>query len=136
MFSLPRAYELPTAIRFSITCDESNAAPMDGGTRTETPLVTKADVTQARKALAAQLDTAFADAVDAVVAGVSGDRTVFTATASLGEAVESVDTTALVGSEVPEFELGLEATGSVLVVDPSPIEEIARAQGTWYVGET
>lgn len=106
----------------------ANAEPTSGGTRTETPQVTKADVSRALKSLEARLEEAFTAAVDGVAAGATGDTTVYTATASYPEPTASVDPASLVGTEVPEFELGLAATGSVLVVDAAPIQALARAR--------
>jgi hypothetical protein len=111
----------------------NNNDPTSGGTRTETPEVSKAEVDKAVATLQAQLQTAFDDAV-AGGAGAPPDTTVFPRTAILGEVTPSVDPKTLVGQAIPTFDLGLAATGSVIAVDPTPVRAIAEQQLSGRVG--
>jgi hypothetical protein len=96
-----------------------------GGTHDEFPKILQADVAAARKKLSVALDAQFQTRLtDPSI--VPPGATVFRETATLGESTPSVDTAALVGQELPTFDLGLNATGSVIAVDPSPISMIAE----------
>jgi hypothetical protein len=52
----------------------------------------------------------------------------FAQTALITESAPTVDPASLVGSETAEFELGLTGSGSVLGVDPAPLEAVAEAR--------
>ena len=98
-----------------------NPDPTTGGTRTEFPRIEQKDVDKAIEALQEQLAALFQDELrDPSIA--PPDTTIFEDTALLGEATPSVDATELVGQELQSFELGLTSTGTVVAVDPSPVE--------------
>ena len=104
-----------------------NPEATSGGSRTEFPRVEQEDVDKAIEALQEQLDASFHEQLsDPSLA--PPDTTVFDETAVLGEATPSVDPTELVGQELESFELGLTSTGTVVAVDPSPVESIAQSR--------
>ena len=104
-----------------------NPDPTSGGTRTEFPRIEQKDVDKAVEALQEQLAGSFQDELrDPSIA--PPDTTIFEDTAVLGEATPSVDPTELVGQELESFELGLTSTGTVVAVDPSPVESIAQTR--------
>jgi hypothetical protein len=104
-----------------------NPDATDGGSRQEFPKVVQKDVDAALKTLNAALDTAFqARLADPSIA--PGGETVFPGTASLGLPVPSPDPATLVGQEVATFDLSLAATGTVIAVDPAPVQQIAETQ--------
>jgi hypothetical protein len=105
----------------------TNPEATSGGTRTEFPRVEQADVDAALAELAAQLAAQFDERL-ADPATVPPATTLFPATAALGPSTPSGDPAALVGTEVPTFDLGLTAEGSVTAVDERPLEEIARSR--------
>lgn len=105
----------------------TNAAPTTGGSRLEFPRVAQKDVDAALAALKADIAARFASEVDNPV-GVPPGATVFPETAVAGEPAPTTDPATLVGQEIETFSLGLTATGTVLAVDPSPAEAIARAR--------
>jgi hypothetical protein len=105
----------------------NNPADTTGGSRTETPQVSQAEVDKAVAALRADLDKAFEAAIEAG-AGAPPDATLFPQTAVPGVATPDVDPKTLVGQAVETFALKLTATGSVIAVDPRPVQAIARAQ--------
>ena len=111
----------------------NNADPTTGGSRTETPEVSKAEVDKAVAALQTQVQTAFGDAI-AGGAGAPPDTTLFPKTATLGDATPSVDPKTLVGQAVASFDLSLTATGTVIAVDPRPVRMIAETQLAGRVG--
>jgi hypothetical protein len=110
----------------------NNPNPTSGGTHTETPVVTKAEVDKAVATLQADLQNAF-DAAIAGGAGAPADATLFPTTKALGVVTPAVDPKTIVGKEVEEFDLRLTATGTVIAVDPRPVADIARAQLTAQV---
>jgi hypothetical protein len=104
-----------------------NPDPTSGGSSTEFPRVEQEDVDKAIEALQEQLATSFQDELrDPSLA--PPDTTIFEDTAVLGEATPSVDPAELVGQELESFELGLTSTGTVVAVDPSPVESIAQTR--------
>jgi hypothetical protein len=105
----------------------NNPSATSGGTHTETPDVTKAEVDKAVAALRADLQTAF-DAKIASGAGAPEGTTLFPATAVLGTVTPEVDPQTLVGKAVESYDLRLTATGTVIAVDPTPVRAIAEAQ--------
>ncbi|HEY7131450.1 MAG TPA: hypothetical protein VH440_04320, partial [Candidatus Limnocylindrales bacterium] len=111
----------------------TNNDPTDGGTRTETPEVTQAEVDKAVADLQSQLQANFDDAI-AAGAGAPPDTTLFPATAQLGTVTTEPDPKTLVGQAVPTFDLTLSATGTVIAVDPRPVREIAEQQLDAKVG--
>jgi hypothetical protein len=107
----------------------TNLEATSGGARTEAPEISQADVDGALAAL----DTALAAELDRQVAeglGVPPGVTIFPQTQSLGEADYATDPQTLVGSASLEVELSATAEGSLLGVDPSPIEVIAESRLT------
>jgi hypothetical protein len=58
----------------------------------------------------------------------TGDATVIPETADLGERTPSVDPATLLGQEIPTFDLGLSANGTVIAVDDAPVASIAESQ--------
>ena len=105
----------------------NNPDPTGGGTRTEFPRVKQADVDAAVAALTATLGNAFAERL-ADPALSAGGATVFPETAVQGAPVFNQDLEALVGLEVPSFDLGATTTGAVTVVDAGPVQVIAEAR--------
>jgi Baseplate J-like protein len=104
-----------------------NPDPTSGGSRTEFPQVEQEDVDKAIESLQEQLAASFQDELrDPSIA--APDTTIFEDTAVLGEATPSVDPAELVGQELESFELGLTSTGTVVAVDPSPVESIAQTR--------
>jgi hypothetical protein len=78
-----------------------------------------------------------ADAFTAAVndgTGAPANATLYPETAVLGTATPSVDPATLVGQAVTTFDLGLNATGSVIAVDDSPVEGVARSRLMANVG--
>lgn len=120
------AISVVPAIYNDVVVRVSNPAATEGGTRTETPLVAKQDVDAALAALTKQLDAALGTEVEALAAVAGGPTIVFAETASRSEAVAEPAPATLVGTEVDTFSLALAATGSVLAVDPSPVDAIVR----------
>jgi hypothetical protein len=105
----------------------NNPNPTDGGTRTETPEITQAELDKAVAQLETQLHQTFEDTI-AAGAGAPADTTLFPGTAVLGPSVPDPDPKTLVGQAVPTYDLALSATGSVIAVDPRPVNEIATQQ--------
>jgi hypothetical protein len=105
----------------------NNPADTSGGTRTETPEITQAEVDKAVSTLQADLAKAFADAV-AAGASAPPDTTLFPETADLGTVTPDVDPKTLVGKPLETFDLKLTAKGTVIAVDPRPVETIARTE--------
>jgi hypothetical protein len=112
----------------------NNPDPTSGGTHTETPEIKKPEVDAAVAALQAKLEKAFADAV-AAGAGASPDTKLFPGTALLGPSTPDVDPKTLVGQASATFDLKLTANGTVIAVDPRPVQDIARAQLAAQVAE-
>jgi len=105
----------------------TNPSATTGGTETTIVRISKKDVDAALASLQVDLKASFETEVgnpDRVPPG----STAFPETAVLGEATPTVDPTTLVNQEVETFDLGLDATGTMLAVDPSPIEGIAAAR--------
>ncbi|HEX2756042.1 MAG TPA: baseplate J/gp47 family protein [Candidatus Limnocylindrales bacterium] len=105
----------------------ANPNPTSGGTHTETPQVTKAEVDKAVADLQHDLEAAFRQSV-AAGANAPPDTTLFPATAALGSSTPDLDPKTLVGQAVDTFDLGLSAHGTVIAVDPRPVTAIAQAQ--------
>jgi hypothetical protein len=97
-----------------------------GGTHDEFPKIEQADVDAALKALGTSLDAQLqAQLADRSI--VPPGATAFRETATLGTPTPTVaDPSSLVDQEVASFDLGLNATGSVIAVDPTPISSIAE----------
>ena len=109
-----------------VTLDVTNPGPTKGGKRDEFPRVVKADITAATKAIDAQLASSFAEKLADPSLATDG-TTVFPDTASLGDATYTVDPATLLGKEVESFDLGANATGTVLAVDEQAVQQVAEA---------
>ncbi len=117
---IPAGYD-PLVLRVT------NAAPTSGGSETEFPKILQADVDGALDALSAAASTEFVTRIADPVEAPAG-ATVFDETAKLGELVPTVAPATFVGQEVASFDLGLSATGTVIVVDTGPIRALAETQ--------
>ena len=111
----------------------TNDDPTDGGLRTETPEITKAEVDKAIAALQTQLGASFDQAI-ASGAGAPPDTTLFPGTKNLGVPTPSIDPQSLVGQALPSFDLTLTAKGTVIAVDPRPVRAIAETQLNGRIG--
>jgi hypothetical protein len=111
----------------------NNGNPTDGGTRTESPEVSQAEVDKALAALQVELTKNFNDAI-ASGAGAPADTTLFPETAVLGPATPAPDPKTLVGQAVSSYDLSLSASGTVIAVDPRPVRQIAEQQLQGKVG--
>jgi hypothetical protein len=116
------------------TLSVRNKSATSGGTHEEFPQVTEAEVTVAIEKLNADLGAAFTAAV-ADGAGAPANTTVYPATAVLGASTPKVDPATIIGKEVPNFELGVTANGTVIAVDDSPVEGIAEERLLANVGD-
>jgi hypothetical protein len=102
-----------------------NPDATSGGTHEEFPQVAQEDVDAALAQLNGQLTDAFqARLTDPSIAAPGA--TVFPTTAQLGTATPSVDPATLIEQEVESFQLGLTAQGTVVTVDPAPVQAIAQ----------
>jgi hypothetical protein len=101
----------------------TNDDPTDGGLRTQTPEITKAEV-----------DKAIAELQTQPGAGAPQDTTLFPETKNLGIPTPSIDPQTLVGQALPSFDLTLTAKGSVIAVDPRPVRTIAETQLNGRIG--
>ncbi len=111
----------------------NNGNPTDGGTRTESPQVSQAEVDKALAVLQVELTKNFNDAI-ASGAGAPADTTLFPETAVLGPATPAPDPKTLVGQAVSSYDLSLSASGTVIAVDPRPVRQIAEQQLQGKVG--
>ena len=108
------------------TLDVTNPDATSGGKRDEFPRVVQADINAATKALDAKLASTFAEQVADPSLSADG-TTVFPETAVLGDATYTVDPASLLGKEVETFDLGASATGTVLAVDETAVQQVAEA---------
>ncbi len=106
-----------------ISLDVVNPDETGGGKHDEFPQVSQKDVDAALAALEPQLQAAFAARLADPSIAKPG-ATVFPETGVLGVPVPTVDPATLVDQEVPSFELGLNASGTVTTVDPGPVETV------------
>jgi hypothetical protein len=105
----------------------TNPQATSGGRREEFTLVVQADVDAAVAALTSQLEAQFASIL-ADPATVPAGKTLFPETATTTTPEPTVAPESLVGREVESFELGMTGSGSLIAVDESPLEEIARTR--------
>jgi hypothetical protein len=117
----------------SLTLSVRNRAATSGGTHKEFPQVSQTDVDDAIAKLTTELNDAFHAAV-ADGTGAPANATVYPDTAVLGQPATSVDPSSLVGQGIPTFDLGLNANGTVIAVDASPVEGIAKERLMANVG--
>ncbi len=111
----------------SVVIRVRNPGAMAGGTHQEFPKVVQKDIDGALAALSGQLDEQLKSAA-AAPTDLPPGATVFPATAARGQAQPGVDPASLVGTEVPAFDLSVTATGTVVAVDPSPLQGIGAAR--------
>jgi hypothetical protein len=111
----------------SVVIRVSNPSGTSGGTHEEFPQVQQKDVSAALATLDRQLDEQLAVAAKSPP-DVPDGATVYPETAVRDEAVPGTDVTALVGQELDQFDLSVTSRGSVLAVDPSPIQDIGKAR--------
>ncbi len=103
----------------------TNPNPTKGGDRTEYTRIRQADVDAAVEQLTKDIQAEFAGELENP-SRVPPGTTIFPDTAQLGDPVPAVDPSTLVGQEVDSFTLRMTADGTVLAVDPAPVESIAR----------
>jgi Baseplate J-like protein len=115
-----------------LTLDVTNPDATHGGKRDEFPRVSQDDIDKAMATLRDQLNTSFQQKVADPALAADG-TTVFQETAVLGEPTFSVDPATLLGDEVPTFELGATATGTVLAVDEAAVNAVAAADIATHV---
>ena len=104
----------------------TNTVGTSGGTHTETIQVAQADVDAALKDLNARLKSAF-EAAASSPSGLPEGAVSYPDTAVLGKATPDTDPATLPGTQENSFSLGLSATGTMVAVDPSPINAIGEA---------
>jgi baseplate J-like protein len=112
----------------------TNPQPTSGGTHDETPQVSQADIDAAMLALNAALATDL-EAQIAQATGVPPGTTLLEATKTLGTPTPSVEPSTLVGKALTQFDLGLDAQGTVLGVATAAVEDVATARLTDRVGD-
>lgn len=105
----------------------TNPEPTTGGSRTEAPEISEDDVAAAVEAIEAALAADLDDQVAGRV-GVPEAVELFDQTKVMGEVAFTPDPTELVGSTELEVELAGSAEGSMLGVDPGPIQQVAEAR--------
>ena len=104
-----------------------NGEPTSGGSRTDFPVIAQEDVDAALATLHEQLEATFRQRVDDPSIAPPG-ATVFGETAVLGASTPTTDPAELVDAEQETFDLELTAEGTVIAVDPDPVEDIARTR--------
>ena len=107
--------------------DVTNEDPTRGGAHEDRTVVSADDIANAQVALEDALQVELDSQVSGA-AGLPSGVTLYPQTATVGEATPSVDTTTLIGTEATEFDLGATADGSVLGVDPSPIQGLVAGR--------
>jgi len=104
-----------------------NPAPTEGGQRVEDKLITQADYDAAVATLTDRLDAALATAL-ADPESIPRGLTAYPETASHDAPQPDQPASELVGTLAPNFALAVDATGHVLAVNESLIDEIATAR--------
>lgn len=102
-----------------------NAQPADGGTRTETKVVSSDDFATALKALSGQLDDGMRAALSDPQ-GVPAGMTVFPQTAQRGSATVKPARDDVVGATQDSFDLTATATATVTAVDKTQVATLAE----------
>ncbi|HET7181359.1 MAG TPA: hypothetical protein VFI15_03920, partial [Candidatus Limnocylindrales bacterium] len=105
----------------------TNKEATSGGESRQVTQVSQADVDAAMTAIQAAL-TSDLDTQLTAGTGVPAGVTTFPATHALGEATYTTDPASFVGTEATEFSLDATAEGTVIGVDPSPIDDLVRAR--------
>ncbi|MDA8237471.1 MAG: hypothetical protein M0T75_06255 [Chloroflexi bacterium] len=101
----------------------TNPAATSGGSREEFPQVAEEDVVAAVAQLTGELDAQLATAAASPPAVPPGGI-VYPQTARRGDPVPSATAADLVGTEAATFDLTLTAAGTVVAVDPAPLEAL------------
>jgi hypothetical protein len=114
---------VPTSFN-SVVIKVTNPAAMTGGKRDEFPRIQQSDLDAAMASLTKDLKAQF-DAWVAAPEELPQGSKVYPATAKLGTPVPSVDPATLLDVEEATFTLGATATGTVVAVDPSAIDQVA-----------
>lgn len=104
-----------------------NPEPTGGGSQLEFPRVEQTDIDAALTQLDGRLDAEFATIL-ADPARVPPGLTMFGASRQLVEPLPTTDPATLLGQEIAEFPLGLATTGTVMAVDPGPVESLATSR--------
>jgi hypothetical protein len=105
----------------------TNPEATSGGERTESPEISQDDVDAATEAIAAAL-AADLDSKLAAGTGIPPGMTTYADSRVVGVPEYSVDPATLVGSAELEVDVLASAAGTVLGVDTSPVETIARSR--------
>lgn len=105
----------------------NNPAPTSGGVRNEAKVITQSDYEAAVAALTGRLADALALAI-AEPNAIPRGLTTYPQTATHGPPTVDQESTQLVGIVAPTFDLALDATGQVLAVNESLIDQIAAAR--------
>jgi len=118
--------ELPASLASQLI-SVRNPDPTEGGRRIEDNVVTQADYDGALASLTDGLESALVAAL-ADPAAIPRGLTAYPQTASHGDPAADQAAAVLVGTVTPTFDLAVDATGQVLAVNESLIDEIARAR--------
>jgi hypothetical protein len=102
----------------------TNRQATSGGSREVFTQISANDIEAAMASLTKDLDNQF-DAWAAAPDDLPTGTTAFPATGQLGTPIPSVDPTTLVGKEQDTFPLSASATGTVVAVDTSQVDQIA-----------
>ena len=129
----PNTITVIPAAEDPLTLKVRNKAATSGGTHQEFPQISQTDVDDAIAKLTTELNDTFHAAV-ADGTGAPPNATIYPDTAVLGEPTTSVDPAKLVGQGQATFDLGLNANGTVIAVDDSPVEGIAKSRLMANVG--
>jgi hypothetical protein len=108
-----------------IVLQVSNPDATTGGTHTETKQVSQADLDGAVTTLSTDLDAQLAAALAEPATAPAGTKLV-PDTAAMGDPAPEPATDSLLGQEVETFELTLSATATVLAIDESSLDPLAR----------
>ncbi len=108
----------------SVLIKVTNPSAMTGGKREEFTRVQQSDIDAAMTSLTKDLNAQF-DAWTAAPDDLPPGSTAFPATGHLGTPVPSVDPATLIDVEQATFQLGATATGTVVAVDPSQVDQVA-----------
>ena len=103
----------------------TNENPTSGGVHDETPQISQADIDTAFAALNAALPAEL-DRQVGLATGIPSGTTLYPETKLLGPTTPTLDPKTLLGQQVPQFELGLGSTGTVLGVDAAPVRSLAE----------
>ncbi len=117
---------VPAAIGDAVV-SVTNPDPTSGGKHVEAQVVSQQDYDAALESLSGQLETALGQAL-ADPNSVPKGLTAFPATAQISAGQPDTPASSVVGTAVPSFTLGLDATADVTAVNESQIDQIAAAR--------